>query len=330
MAINTSTNTDVIRQQVYSQFLIENLEEIMLPEGLARDVSDFGDGDTLNIPTVGTVALQEAAENTPLTFNPIDTGRVQLTISNYPGDAWYITDDMLEDAYLAERLMMERTMEASRAMAQKFETDFLQTCEDAMVAQGDAVSINGVAHRITAGAVGGTNRVMDVEDFAFMKFAFDKANVPDVGRIAIVDPIVELTLNKLYNTTYQTNANAQVQSIITEGWARSHKFVMNLFGFDIWTSNRLPVVAAQDTIENAGGTSDNCEVGDVANLFMCVADDQCKPVMKAWRRQPKVESWRDPETRSEKHQTTARYGLGVQRLDTLGVIYTNPTASVAA
>ena len=315
----TGNSSAVIRDQVYSQFLVENLAEIMLPETMTRDVSDFGDGNTLNIPTVGSVTLQEAAEGVPLTFNPIDSGTVSLTINDYPGDAWSVTDDLKEDGYLVERLMMERTMESSRAMAEYFETKFLSTCNSAQTAN-TANAVNGVAHRI----VGGNANRIELEDFAFMKYAFDKAKVPQSGRIAIVDPSVEYDLNKLYNAGWTVN-NPQFTGIIQEGFAQSHKFITNIFGFDIWTSNLLPVLtAAEAAAVDRDGVTDAASIGDVANIFMCVASDQTKPIMKAWRRMPKIESWRDHEERKDKVQATARFGLGAQRVDTLGVVLTTP------
>lgn len=317
MSQQVSNSSAVIAAEIYSRFLVENLPEIMLPEGFARDVTDFGNGTTLNIPTVGTVTLQEAAEGTPLTFNPIDSGTVTLTINDFPGDAWSITDVLKEDGYLVERLMQERAMESSRAMAEYFETRFLDACNAAHTANDDNL-INGIKHRL----VGGNTGRMELEDFAFMKYAFDKAKVPQAGRIAIVDPVVEYDLNKLYNGSWTVN-NPSFSGIITEGFAQSHKFVTNIFGFDIWTSNLLPVLdAAEAGIKEADGTVTGASVGDVANVFMCVASDQTKPIMKAWRRTPTVEAWRDHEERKDKVQATGRFGLGVQRLDTLGVILT--------
>lgn len=79
----TTNTTAFIEAQQYSQFIIENLEPFLLPEIFWRDVSDFQKGTTLNIKTIGDVTLQEAAEDVPLTFNPIDTGNVTLTIADY-------------------------------------------------------------------------------------------------------------------------------------------------------------------------------------------------------------------------------------------------------
>lgn len=58
-AQNTGNSTAFIEAQQYSQFIIENLQDGMLPEGLSRDVSDFGQGTTLNIKTVGTRTIQD-------------------------------------------------------------------------------------------------------------------------------------------------------------------------------------------------------------------------------------------------------------------------------
>ena len=314
---NTANSSAVIAAEIYSRFLVENLPEIMLPEGFARDVTDFGNGNTLNIPTVGSVTLQEASEGTPLSFNPIDSGTVTLAINEFPGDAWAVTDVLKEDGYMVERLMQERAMESSRAMAEYFETKYLSVCNAAQTANA-ANTINGVNHRI----VGGNSGMIQLEDFAYMKMAFDKAKVPQSGRIAIVDPVVEYNLNKLYNSGWTVN-NPMFDGIITKGFSQNHKFVTNIFGFDIWTSNMLPLLeGAEGSLVEADGTATGASAGDVANIFMCVASDQTKPIMKAWRRKPTVEAWRDHEERKDKVQATGRFGLGAQRVDTLGVIVT--------
>lgn len=320
----TTQNTQAfIEAQQYSQFILENLHDFLLPEGMWRDVSDFGSGTTLNIKTVGTVTIQDAAEDTPLNFNPIDTGTISLSITDYVGDAWKVTDDLREDGSQVDTLMAMRAMESTRALGENHETRFLSV---ANLAQTNAAVnlVNGRPHRWVAGGAGGTSRNMTLDDFIAMKLAFDKAGVPAGGRIAIVDPIVEATLNSLTNIVNVSN-NPMFEGIVTDGFARDHKFVKNIFGFDIWTSNFLPVKTATETIDASayGLANDTAEIGDVANVFMCVADDSCKPVMHAWRRQPKTEGWRDNEERADKFQVTSRFGFGAQRVDTLGVILTS-------
>lgn len=49
MSITTSTNTSFIEAQQYSQFILENMKDGLLPTNFYRDVSEFGNGTTLNI-----------------------------------------------------------------------------------------------------------------------------------------------------------------------------------------------------------------------------------------------------------------------------------------
>jgi len=321
----TTVNTNAfIESQQYSQFILENLHDYLLPEGMWRDVTDFGSGTTLNIKTVGSVTIQDAAEDTPLTFSPIDTGTITLAITDYVGDAWKVTDELREDGSQIDTLMAMRAMESTRALGENHETKFLSVANAAQTAAGLNL-VNGRPHR-WVGSAASNARTLTLNDFISMKLAFDKANVPAGGRIAIVDPVVEATLNSLQNLVNVSN-NPMFEGMVTEGFARDHKFVRNIFGFDVYTSNFLPSLTATEAIDASGYglTSETAAVGDKANIFMCVADDTCKPIMHAWRRAPQTEGWRDNEERADKFQVTSRFGLGAQRVDTLGVILTHPS-----
>jgi hypothetical protein len=322
----TSNTSAFIEAQQYSQFILENLHDYLLPEGMWRDVTDFGSGTTLNIKTVGTVTIQDAAEDTPLNYSPIDTGTLTLSITDYVGDAWKVSDDLREDGSQVDTLMAMRAMESTRALGENHETRFLSVANAAQTA-ANVNLVNGRPHRWVAGGSGATDRIIDLSDFVAMKLAFDKANSPAGGRIAIVDPVVEASLNTLVTQTASINYNPMFEGLVTEGFARDHRFVRNIMGWDVYTSNFLPKLTATEALNASsyGLANDTGEVGDIANIFMCVADDTCKPVMHAWRRAPQTEGWRDNEERADKYQVTSRYGLGAQRVDTLGVILTHPS-----
>ena len=322
----TSNTSAFIEAQQYSQFILENLHDYLLPEGMWRDVTDFGSGTTLNIKTVGTVTIQDAAEDTPLNYSPIDTGTLTLSITDYVGDAWKVSDDLREDGSQVDTLMAMRAMESTRALGENHETRFLSVANAAQTA-ANVNLVNGRPHRWVAGGSGATDRIIDLSDFVAMKLAFDKANSPAGGRIAIVDPVVEASLNTLVTQTASINYNPMFEGLVTEGFARDHRFVRNIMGWDVYTSNFLPKLTAAEALNASsyGLANDTAEVGDIANIFMCVADDTCKPVMHAWRRAPQTEGWRDNEERADKYQVTSRFGLGAQRVDTLGVILTHPS-----
>ena len=325
MSQNTGNTTAFIEAQQYDTFIIKNLDAFQLPEGMWRDVSNFGAGTTLNIKTLGSVTIQEAAEEIPLAFNPIDSGNVTLTITDYVGDAWSVTDDLREDGSQIEQLMAERAMQSTRALAEHHETRFLAVGAGVQTLASVNL-VNGRPHRWVAGGASATNRLMTMADFIAMKLAFDKANVPAEGRIAFVDPVVEASLNNLTNIVNVSN-NPQFEGIITDGFVRSHKFVRNIFGWDIWTSNFLPTKTATEAIDAStyNLANDTAEIGDVANIFMSVADDQTKPIMHAWRRKVQTEGWREQPKRRDAFQVTSRFGMGAQRIDTLGVIFSHPS-----
>ena len=305
----TSNSQAFIEAEVYSSFILNNLHDGLLPQTFYRNVSDFGSGTTLHIKTVGSVTIQEAAEDTPLVYNPIESGEVSLQITNYVGDAWYVTDDLREDGSQIEQLMSARSVESTRALQETFESRFLSVCNSAQT-NANANTINGFAHRIASAE---TNNVFALKHLIAMRLAFDKANVPDSGRVFICDPVVEATLNGLVTITHDVSPFGEM--ILKEGMARGQRFVMQLFGWDIITSNRLPTGTFSD-----GTTS---VTGGVANIFMCVLDDNTKPIMAAWRRMPKVEGERNKDRARDEFVTRCRWGMGPQRVDTLGVLITS-------
>lgn len=307
----TSNSQAFIEAEQYSSFILNNLHDGLLPETFYRNVSDFGSGTTLHIKTVGSVTIQEAAEDTPLVYNPIESGEVSLQITNYIGDAWFVTDDLREDGAMIEQLMSARSVESTRALQETFESRFLSVCNAAQT-NANANTINGFAHRIASAE---TNNVFALKHLIAMRLAFDKANVPDSGRVFICDPVVEATLNGLVTITNDVSPFGEM--ILKEGMARGQRFVMQLFGWDIITSNRLPTGTFSD-----GTTS---VTGGVANIFMCVLDDNTKPIMAAWRRMPKVEGDRNKDRARDEFVTRCRWGMGPQRVDTLGVLITSAT-----
>lgn len=305
----TSNTQSFIEAEIYSKFLLLNLHDGMLPESFYRNVSDFGSGTTLHIKTIGEVTLQEASEDTPLVYSPIESGEVTLTISDYIGNAWYITDDLREDGSQVETLVKAQSQETTRAIQEHFETRFLETA-NAGQTDADANEVNGWAHRIASAE---TNNVFSIKHLNALRLAFQKANVPEAGNIGIVDPVVEATLNGLVNITSDVSPFAA--NIISQGMTRGMRFVMSIFGWDLFTSNRLPRGTFSD-----GTTS---VTDGVANIFMNVLDDQTKPVMSAWRRLPKVEGERNKDQARDEFVTRARFGFGIQRKDTLGVVITS-------
>ena len=128
-------NSDAFTEaQQYSNFILMNLHDGLLPTSLYRNVSDFDSGTTLNIKTIGSVTLQDVTENEDLTYNPIDSGVVQLQISDYIGHGWYITDILRQDGSQVEALNSAHAAEGTRGIQENFETRFLATMNSGQTA----------------------------------------------------------------------------------------------------------------------------------------------------------------------------------------------------
>lgn len=310
----TSNTRSFIEAEQYSDFILLNLHDGLLPETMFRNVADFMSGDTLHIKTIGSVTLQETEENVELVYNPIESGEITFKITEYIGDAWYVTDDLREDGTSIEQLMAARSTEHTRAIQERFETDFLAAAAGVYSAATTGMAVNGFNHFVVSAQ---PNNIFSLDHLIDMRLAFDKANVPTTGRVFIVDPVVEATLNKKVSITNDVTQFAK--DILERGLASGMRFINNWFGWDIMTSNRLFVGAANDgTTTIASG---------VYNMAMCILDDQTKPVMAAWRRLPSVEGERNKDKRRDEFVDSARYGFGIQRIDTMGCVVTSPTAT---
>ena len=310
MAQNRANSAAFIETEQYSAFILKNLHDGLLPSTFFRNVTDFGSGTVLNIKTVGSVTVQDVAEDVAVDYTPIESGTIKMVIDNHVGDAWYVTDELKEDGAQVEALMGARSMESARALKEVYESRFLARAVSGLIPNNPNM-VNGFAH---AKVASGANNTLTLTDFLEMKLAFDKANVPAGGRVAIVDPITAATIGAMVTLT--SDITGFPQQIIQNGFDRDHQYITNLYGWHVITSNRLPKGTFGD------GTA---TVAGVANIFMCVADDNTKPLMAAWRRMPSIESERNKDKRRQEFVTSARYGFGVQRVDTLGVLYTSAT-----
>lgn len=309
MAQNRANSSVFIDEDIYSGVILRTLEDGLLPSQFYHVITGFTHGNTYNMKTIGTVTIQDVAEDVPVDYTSIESGTVTMRIQNYVGDAWYVTDELKEDGTDIAALMNARSMESSRALKEVFESRFLEVAAAPMLTGSQNV-VNGFAHTLVAS---GANNTVEFDDFLRMKIAFDKANVPLGGRVAIVDSLVAATLTAKINLVSDISDFAA--NILMNGFQKEHEFIGNIQGWNIFTSNRLP--------RGTFGDGTTTVAAGVANIFMSIADDNTKPVMQAWRRMPKIESERNKDLRRQEFVTTSRYGFGIKRLDTLGVLITN-------
>lgn len=326
---NLTTNSQAtIRAQVYSQVILDTIHDGFLPVELARDVSEFQDGTTFNVPSLGDFIIRDLEEDKDHPIDTLDTGTLTLAINRFRGNGAALTDVLKEDSYIAQEFDAQYPMKQLEALKRNFETDMLAQVNTALTA-GAANPINGVAHRFIAS---GTNDTIALEDIAYAKLAFDKAELPDMGRLLIVDPIAEMTLNILSNFT-TTSDNPKFEGVVNTGFAKDRKFLFNIYGFDVWVSNRLPSATSGENIDTTTGASIAAPSGNgtlssagVVNQFVSLFDPTYSPYMMAWRRMPRVRAERKEGSEQDVFYTTARWGIGTQRKQSVVGLVTSATA----
>jgi hypothetical protein len=303
-------NEHLVRSNLWSN----QVKEVLLDELFAMKyvdmITDFPDGDTLNIPSIGQAEIQDYVEGQAVKYTGIDTGNFTFTINRYKGSATYITERLKQDSMYMSRLVSNFVPSQSRAITKAMEVDILDLGPTAQTSS-NANSINGADHR-WVGA--GTGETMTAQDFAKAKFALQKANVPMTNLVAIVDPSVEYALSTLTNLTNMSN-NPRWEGIVSSGISTGMKFLVNIYGFDVYVSQNLKAGIAE-TISGRTTTT------GVANLFFSATQDVL-PFVGSVRQPPKVDSEFNKDLQREEYITTCRYGFKLFRPENMVVVLTD-------
>lgn len=308
MAFDTNNTEHLRRSELWSSQLKETLEDEFMAQSYVNWLSEFPDGDTFTIPSIGDAEVDDYNEGDAIKYRAMDTGEFKFSINKYKSSATYITDKAKQDGFYMSQLESSFVPKQNRAIMGAVEADILGL--QSQQTSADLNTINGANHRFVGS---GTNEIMDVKDFALARYALKKANVPDTNLVAIVDPSVEFAMNNITNITNVSN-NPRWEGIVNDGISTGMKFIKNIYGFDVYVSNYLS--DANETIDGKTTTAGK------ANLFFSAASDVL-PFMGAWRQMPRVESEREMDKQRDKFLTTARYGVKLYRPENLVTVLTD-------
>jgi len=322
MAGMISSNADtqrLIRAEVYSSELKDILRDEMQAQRYVRMLDGFPDGDTFTIPTIGKTTVSDYTEDAQVAYVPMDTAEFSFTVDKYLQSGSYITKKAAQDSFYSAQLEARFVPEQERAIMEHFESTTFAAPEVGVTANS-AETLDGVAHRVSGGNAG----VLQLEDFAWARYALKKSNVPDRNLVAIVDPSVEYQLNTLTNLVNVSN-NPMFEGIVRDGVATGMRFVANVYGFDVYTSNYLKTTVADAALLEKDGTTANdfSTNNGVANLFFS-ADATANPFVGAWRQMPEVDYEYNKDFQRHEYVTTARYGVKKYRPEGIVTIVTNP------
>ena len=311
MAFQTNATDHLVRANLWST----QLKEVLLDELMAMKyvdmITDFPDGDTMNIPSIGQAEVYDYAEGQAIRYTAMDTGNFTFSITDYKASATAITNKMKQDSYVMSQLVSSFVPKQNRAIMKSMEAAILALGPGAQTLNSDN-QINGAKHRFIGS---GTNETMSVNDFARALYALQKANVPATNLVAIVDPSVEYAINTITNISNVSN-NPQWDGIISSGISSGMRFIKNIYGFDVYTSQNLKSNSASETINSVTST-----VG-VNNLFFSAAPDVV-PFIGAIRQAPTVDSSYNKDRQQDEYVTTCRYGFKLYRPENMVVVVTD-------
>jgi len=302
------------RAEVWSAELKEILRDELQGMKYVNWLSDFPDGDTFKIPSLGDATIADYAEDTAVSYTPIDDAQFTFTITDYLQSSNYITNKAMQDVYYANQIMSQFVPLQERALMERLETDIMKLAQTGQTA-ANPNDINGVSHRMIGSGTGG---VIGVADFAKALRALKTGKVPQRNLVAIVDPSVEFEMNTLSALTTVAN-NPRWEGIVNTGIASGMSFVANIYGFDVYTSNYL-ATKASETISGAAAPANA-----INNLFFS-ADQAVSPFVGAWRQMPNVDTEYNKDYQRTEFVTTARYGMKLYRPENMVSVLTKPMA----
>ena len=314
----TTGNVSLLtRAEVWSRELKEILEDELMATTYVRWLSEFPDGDTFKIPSIGQAYVDDYAEDEAVKYRPLDTGQFTFQITEYLSSGTYVMKKAEQDAFYMNELISSFVPKQERAIMEHVEEAILGLQSQQTAANANL--INGQPHRYAAS---GTSNVIKVEDFARANLSLNKANVSANNRVAIVDPSVAYTIETLTNLSNVSN-NPMFEGIVSSGIATGMRFVRNVYGFDVYTSQRLGTIGTESVkIGDQSGSAIAC-AGFKANLFFS-ADSTVTPFIGAWRQMPEVDTEYNKDFQRTEFVTTARYGVKLYRPENLVAVLSNP------
>lgn len=328
---STWGSTHLQRNEIFSAQMKEMLRDELIAQQFVRNLTDIPSDSIrteLKINSIGTLEVSDWQESVSLPGQRMDTGQFTFNINEFKGVKVPFTDHFFETSFQANEVLAQTPVEMKRAHDEYYETKVMELANDQT--NNDANLINGAKHRFVGGGDGTSlpTNALTLEDFSYARYALQKANVPMTGLVCVVGPEQEHIINTLTNIV-NVSDNPMWEGIITSGIGdmTGTRFLRNIYGFDIYVSNRLAHTGAN---EAALTTYDDTSVSDTtgyqANMFFSMASDMTKPFVGAVGRAPRMVSWRDEDIETEYHQLTTSFGLGLYRPESLVTVLTNPAA----
>jgi len=308
MAGFSDANTQfLLRTNLWSRQIKELLLDELNAMKFVRIISDFPDGQIINIPSIGEAETADFTEGQAVKYSAMATGNFQFSFTQYKYSANAISEKFKRDSFYAADVIAAFVPRQHRALMETVETRILAVANSGQTS-GSTNTINTADHRWVATgttSTGGTN-AFTYNDFARARYALTKANVPLTNLCAILDPSVIYTIETQANVVNNLSPMPLWEGVIKEGSVTGFKFRFNLYGFDIYQSNYLPAIASE-TIGTSTITS------GVANYLFSAAPGDTLPWVGAFRQLPTIYSEFNKDLQQEEYLTITEYDFKFYR-----------------
>lgn len=316
--ITDMNQQNLVRTSLWSRQIKELLLDELNAMKFVKIISDFPDGYTLNIPSIGEAEVADFNENQAVKYNQMDTGNFQFSFDNYKYSANAISEKFKRDSYYSSDVIAAFVPRQHRALMEAVETNIFAKANAGQTASNPN-TINTASHRWVAG---GTSQAITIADFAKAQFALQKANVPLTNLVAVVDPSVAYSLATQANMVNLLSPQQMWGDVSRDGIVTGFKFRFNIFGFDVYVSNYLPG-GISETVSSVAVTN------GVANYFFSATPGDTCPWVGAFRQMPTVYSEFNKDLQQTEYLTIAEWGFKLYRPENMVVILTS-TAVVPA
>ncbi len=317
MAVTMTTNTEYLnRTSLWSREVTDLLLDDLFAMRFVRTLTDFPDGTTLNIPSIGEAEVFNYAEGQAIKYNNLDTGNFQFEIDQYVGSANAVTEQFKQDSFYANEMISLFSPRQHRAIMEHYETRVWNRLNAGQTAS-NLNTINDADHRWMAS---GSSNVLNFDDFFKARYALKKANVPLRNLVAIVDPSTAYKLETQANMTNLMTPQGNWSESLLKGLASGFQYRFTIGGFDVFESNYLPrgSTLTDTTIDGVSIPS-----APVANFFFSAEPGQTLPLVGAWRQMPTVYSEFNKDLQQTEYLTVCRYGVKCMRPDNLVTVISN-------
>ena len=307
--VDSTLNSQLIRTNVWSQEIKDILQEQLQLDSYINWITDFPDGDTINIPTLSEMTVRNYSDGAQIQLDNASTGNFTLTIDKYYQTGISVPDKFKDDSFYVGLINSKFVPKLIRALMEQKESDIAHL--QAGQTSADPNTINGVDHRYCGT---GSSGVIAIKDVNKAKLALDKAAVSKLNRRAVVDPTVSYQLQQL-DTVFRQDYYGS-NTVIKDGFGTTNHIGM-YGGFSWYESLFLDNALTETVVATSPNSGSVALTTGIANMFIGE-----EAFIGAMRAAPDMKDWYDGNRRSQVYHVTTRYGIKLYRSESLVTILT--------